>query len=640
MLSEFKIKSPNNKLLSLLIGLLFLSTNLFSTPYYVSGTYTAGTSIYVTASGVNSAGKGKATSTPAATLTWLLNTSGYAFTSGDTIYVDAGTYKTDINLKVTIAGLGIKGAGTGLTIFDNNNAGTCTNFFMEIEASNVTIRDFTVQNYQNNGTQGDGPISGQAIIVGDGSTTYSGIRIFNIETLYNGGCSGNAAIVVLAKTTSTIEAGGGLCNVPGSTNSGGLYAWGLSIDLTIKNYVLSGNSALAYQGAGLLVAGNNTTVVRLLNSTVSYNTVDAADGSVGGGGIISEGYLEIEDCVIQNNAATGTNGGGIYLRGGTAYIRRTKIQNNTSTKGGGIYMDDAGDWGPGFSPTRTTTLVVDSTLFSGNTSSSTSNGNDINAHQISHAITVTCNDVTFSSTADQIETSGSASVSYTKCGTTAKQNGSVIAGGASPDYTPSPSPPTPSSTVCSVSIIVLPIELIKFEGSCINNQITLIWQTATETNNKVFNIEKSLDGIHFYVIGNLNGAGNSIHSLNYSFIDKTTEGGNAYYRLNQTDYNGNSSRSKVIYVERSCNKNIVSDVFVYPNPSASQVNLNLTLFQSSEISVEIYNDIGQLIQLIPTQLYETGIQTISIDDNQLSKGIYFIKVSVNRQESMHKIIKL
>ena len=199
-----------------------------------------------------------------------------------------------------------------------------------------------------------------------------------------------------------------------------------------------------------------------------------------------------------------------------------------------------------------------------------------------------------------------------------------------------------SHSACSASpttVIVLPIELTKFQGQCINNQVTLVWQTASETNNKIFNIERSADGIHFNTIGSVKGAGTSINSKNYSFIDKNAEA-NAYYRLSQEDYNGGSSKSGIISIKNNCLPKVVSDISIVPNPSQEKTSLNLALFQSSEINVEIHNDIGQLIQKIPAQILDAGIQTISLDNNYLEKGIYFIKVSINGQETIHKLIKL
>src|SRR5581483_4119176 len=66
----------------------------------------------------------------------------------------------------------------------------------------------------------------------------------------------------------------------------------------------------------------------------------------------------------------------------------------------------------------------------------------------------------------------------------------------------------------------LPIELQSFTCQSQNSGIQLNWSTASETNNKFFTIERSLDGINFQAITNVNGAGNSSIAHNYSYLDK------------------------------------------------------------------------------------------------------------------------
>ena len=366
----------------ILLSFIFLPGKAFSNSYYVSGTYTSGVSIYVKANGSNSGSAGTSINTPAATLTWLYNKYGPAgtnvLTNGDIIYVDAGTYyKTEEKLQITVSGLTIKGAGTGVTIFDDNYNGSasCSIYFMNILGNNITISDFSVERYDYSSTN-----FGQAITIGDGSTAYSGILVFNIEILYNGGCGGSPSIMVLAQTTSTIQAGGSLCNVSGTDYSGGIGVLGTNINLTIKDYVLSGNSRLAvYGGGGLSVCGTNTTKVYLMNSTISNNA------STNGGGIISCGFLVISDCIIESNY-TGTSGGspvfgsGIYVTGGTTIIRRSIIRNNkvnpsytgSSVYGAGIYVDNTGDWTTNSFSTSSSVVTIDSTSFSGNVAGSNS----------------------------------------------------------------------------------------------------------------------------------------------------------------------------------------------------------------------------------------------------------------------------
>jgi hypothetical protein len=187
---------------------------------------------------------------------------------------------------------------------------------------------------------------------------------------------------------------------------------------------------------------------------------------------------------------------------------------------------------------------------------------------------------------------------------------------------------------------LLPIELVRFDGDCIDNQILLSWQTASEKSNKLFVIERSLNGINFYSIGSVKGAGNSEIYNNYSFKDKVKPETVAYYRLSQIDFNGNTSQSKVISVANNCSNVKQTEIDIYPNPSISSATIGLKLQNHSDIIIEVFNCVGQLVKTIPMQTYEAGLQEVNIDSSEFSAGIYFIKTTVNQTDYIDKFIKL
>lgn len=99
----------------------------------------------------------------------------------------------------------------------------------------------------------------------------------------------------------------------------------------------------------------------------------------------------------------------------------------------------------------------------------------------------------------------------------------------------------------------LPIELLSFNGEKLAcNENIIRWSTATETNNDHFEIERSTDGINYNLIGTVNGAGNSTHTISYLFLDLNPLASVNYYRLKQIDFNGDNSTSSIISVDNSC----------------------------------------------------------------------------------------
>lgn len=113
----------------------------------------------------------------------------------------------------------------------------------------------------------------------------------------------------------------------------------------------------------------------------------------------------------------------------------------------------------------------------------------------------------------------------------------------------------------------LPIELMHFSGQCVDNLKTFNWSTATEHNNEFFTIEHSRNGTEFDAILSIEGAGNSTSQINYSrnFIEEDESF--IYYRLKQTDTDGESTYSDVVHI--NCSRKVTNLVSVSPNPSTN-----------------------------------------------------------------------
>ena len=106
-------------------------------------------------------------------------------------------------------------------------------------------------------------------------------------------------------------------------------------------------------------------------------------------------------------------------------------------------------------------------------------------------------------------------------------------------------------TISVRSGVVLPISLISFEGVKLNRENLISWKTASEMNNAYFTVERSVDGKYFETLIHANGAGISTEIKSYSFTDKNFQMGINYYRLRQTDFNGEYSFSEIVLIDNS-----------------------------------------------------------------------------------------
>jgi hypothetical protein len=139
----------------------------------------------------------------------------------------------------------------------------------------------------------------------------------------------------------------------------------------------------------------------------------------------------------------------------------------------------------------------------------------------------------------------------------------------------------PNIKIALVDPVSLPIELLSFRGTTDNVKNYLYWKTASEINNDYFTLERSFDGIYFEPLTRVEGVGNSTQLINYSYIDDNPENIINYYRLKQTDYNGNSSYSNIISINNLPTKKVVN----YINTLGQEVSSD-----TGGIIFEMYDD--------------------------------------------------
>lgn len=97
----------------------------------------------------------------------------------------------------------------------------------------------------------------------------------------------------------------------------------------------------------------------------------------------------------------------------------------------------------------------------------------------------------------------------------------------------------------------LPIELLSFTAEPVDEAVIVEWSTASQVNNDYFTIDRSYDGYEWENKAYIPGAGNSNSQLEYKWVDYNPISGVSYYRLTQTDYNGESETFDPVSVIRS-----------------------------------------------------------------------------------------
>jgi len=169
---------------------------------------------------------------------------------------------------------------------------------------------------------------------------------------------------------------------------------------------------------------------------------------------------------------------------------------------------------------------------------------------------------------------------------------------------------------------ILPIDLLSFSAKLDMPKVNLDWQTATEVNNDYFTIERSVDGETWKELKNIEGAGNSSTTQTYSTTDDQPVIGISYYRLKQTDFNGDFEYSKIISINIDLSD--MNQIQVHPNPFINEITI--TGSESELERITLYNVFGQeVIHLTPA--IEKIKNQLKLDMTNLSPGIYFLETT-------------
>jgi hypothetical protein len=179
-------------------------------------------------------------------------------------------------------------------------------------------------------------------------------------------------------------------------------------------------------------------------------------------------------------------------------------------------------------------------------------------------------------------------------------------------------PPTQSVILCNY--IPLPVELLSFTAQASDDMSVLLrWQTASEVNNDYFSVERSKDGEHFDKVAVLDGAGNSSTEQNYSFQDEKLPAGILYYRLRQTDFDGQFTLSQTIAV----NTGIRYGFSIFPNPAMDKITLYLSGATGQSAELSISNTVGKVIFQRKIVSFEND-DPVTIPIPDIASGIYYV----------------
>ncbi|MCX6314316.1 MAG: fibronectin type III domain-containing protein [Sphingobacteriales bacterium] len=170
----------------------------------------------------------------------------------------------------------------------------------------------------------------------------------------------------------------------------------------------------------------------------------------------------------------------------------------------------------------------------------------------------------------------------------------------------------------------LPLNLLNFGGYKDGSVNQLRWSTANEINSRGFEVQRSVDGIHYSAIGFVNSVGQNGTTNNYVYTDRAVVGDRQYYRLRQVDLDGHSKLSNIVLI-RGDKLNVLQVQGLYPNPATSQINLLLSSPIQEKMQLQLMDITGRTVVQRWISV-ETGSNNIPVNISMLSSGSYLVKL--------------
>lgn len=181
---------------------------------------------------------------------------------------------------------------------------------------------------------------------------------------------------------------------------------------------------------------------------------------------------------------------------------------------------------------------------------------------------------------------------------------------------------------------VIPVEFSSFTATQSQGKVILNWETATETNNRGFEVERKVikgdNDAHFITVGFKNGFGTTTSPKSYTFSDDVSSLGaeKVVYRLRQIDFDGRSSYSDEVLVD-----NLLPTSFNleqnFPNPFNPVTNIKYTLPENGIVTLSIYNLLGEKIVELVNEMQTAGEYSVEFNAEKFASGNYVYRLNFN-----------
>ncbi|MEO8233352.1 MAG: PQQ-dependent sugar dehydrogenase [Ignavibacteriota bacterium] len=190
---------------------------------------------------------------------------------------------------------------------------------------------------------------------------------------------------------------------------------------------------------------------------------------------------------------------------------------------------------------------------------------------------------------------------------------------------------------------VVPVELVSFTATIVDNKVKLDWFTATETNNSGFEIQRSKNGSDYQTIFFMGGNGTTTNRNVYSYTDESVTFGVYNYRLKQIDYDGTIEYLNVVTVDLGLPKTFMLEQN-YPNPFNPVTKIKWQSPVSSWQTLKVYDLLGNEVATLVNEFVEAGSHEVEFNPatniKNPASGFYFYQLKAGNYTATKKMILL
>ncbi|MCW3092297.1 MAG: type sorting protein [Ferruginibacter sp.] len=173
--------------------------------------------------------------------------------------------------------------------------------------------------------------------------------------------------------------------------------------------------------------------------------------------------------------------------------------------------------------------------------------------------------------------------------------------------------------------VVLPVTYSDVKALLQGNNIAVQWTVENQLNIQSYEVEKSVDGIHFTNVARQLPKDNQT-TASYYCLDIHPVAGDNFYRIRNIDLSGATGYSKVVKVNTG---NLPGEIAVYPNPvTGGKINLQLNNMPQGKYAVRLLSPGGQ--ELLAKEINHAGgtaAENILLPKH-ISKGMYTLEITI------------